>query len=357
MTYLLANGDSLTAKNFNSTYKFTSSEDKKNAGIPLEGEFKMWPEYVADKLELPSVNLGKNGATNQRIYRTTAEQVELKKPKVIMHQYAVGYCHNFHNMKLWDHTHIISLELANHLLEHNSEAIISIGTSKSWFNYRLAFLLINHYYPEKYEKCKDFYISLCNNNDMHPIENIITDGFWWVERGSSFLFCAWYLDLYQSSDEVLQEKLKYRIDEQLEPILRSYELCKKEEIPSIAIIEYTMTDGRQVLTHHLETEDINVTDPNLFQSMLLGAEKAIKYMTSSWTYNYYFKKIEKLVSDNKYVLHNWPSIPHTPREKPCGSWLEGWKNISDHDYHPHPDTQKLIGDFFYNSYIEKYGEV
>jgi len=357
MTYLLANGNSATAKNFASTYRFgNSDEDKKKLGIPL-GDWPMWPELVSKKLGLPVVNIAKNGASNQLIYRTTIEQVEqVEKPKVIMTYWTVGFSSNFLNFTFWDHTYIIPLELANNLLNHDSEAVISVGTSKSWSNYRLAFHLINYYYPEKYEKCKAFYVDLCKDHNLHAIENIITDGFWWAERVSPFFFCAYYLDLYQSSDELLKEKVKNKINEELEPILRLYELCEREKIQSLNVIDYAVTDGRRVVEPYYEMKEINTDSPNIFESMLIGTSRMLNYITSNWTNNYYYKKLEKLIYDKKYTVHNWPSIPDlTSKKKRYGSWLEGWKPISDQDDHPHPDTHKLLADFFCDLYKKNYG--
>ena len=353
MSYLLANGCSFTDKNYNTKsldYHHTE-EERKQLGIPLN-DWKMWPEYVADKLELLHMNLARSGGSNSRMYKTTAEQIEMKKPEVVMHLWTGGYRNDLLNYTLNDYTYIMAIEIANALYECNAEYISWYAKNKPAVEFRLAFDLIKHYYPEKYEKCKDFYISIYNpNEDMHSIERIFKKTSYWVDRSSIYFFCEYYLDMQKSGKITIQEKIKHRISNELEPLLRLYELCKMKDIPLITV-------GALGLGGHVGhyTDNRKLSDQsNIFQSMILGLVKTCDNLNLNWFNNIYFKLIDDLVFEEKYILYNWPNNASLqPKSHRMDQWLNGWKTVSHQDSHPHWDTQKLIGDLFYDLYEKNY---
>ena len=86
MSYLLANGCSYTDYNFgkNRDDNYNNAKEREELGIP-DDNWKMWPEYVAERLDLDHLNLGKSGGSNQRIYQTSLGQISKEKPEVLMH--------------------------------------------------------------------------------------------------------------------------------------------------------------------------------------------------------------------------------------------------------------------------------
>ena len=355
MSYLLANGCSFTNKNYSTdSHGFVHSiEEKKQLGIPLE-DWPMWPEYVSDKLNLLHINLAKNGRSNEVICNTTIEESQILKPKAIMilwssgwREYFLGYNYNHRDC-------VMAIQIANNLLKQSDE--ISLwNTNLIIKDVRLAFKLLNHYNPESYDRCIKFYSKKSSEiENMHTLENVMKVRDKW-DYYPVTSFTNYYLKLYRECKQrsSIREQMGF-ISRELRPLLNLYEYCKSENIPLVTkcLLHFggfpAIKLGKDKIRH---LSKLNVNRLTTFDMMLIGLEKMIKSTDKVWTDNYYFKKIDDLVSDKKYIIHNWPNHPALQLnwKKP-----KGWKKISSKDSHPDWDTQKLIGDIFYDLYKKNY---
>lgn len=368
MTYLLANGCSYTDPNYGAKGNnyWHSDEDKIKLGIPIDN-WPMWPQYVADKLGIEHVNLAVSGGSNERMYRTSEEHILEKgpKPKVLMHLWTTGYRNEILGMQMNDHVFNIPLEIANHLYKRNEMMICDNAKRYSIANYAGAFDMIKFYYPEEYEGVKDFYTTLYNevthsqtHNAMHSMKSIFdfTNDLnrRYVDLPAQRFMCEYYRDTYRATGEKwLDYRMKLRMNNDLKPIYNTYRLCKKHDIQLITVGGLALGG---FIGYYYEPRDLDVANPNYFEEALLGSLKMCKWMEANWLKNYWFNELERLVFDNKYVIHNWPLVRELlpPKQRHIEDWLPGYKNVSLLDNHPHWETQELIGDLFYDLYKKNY---
>lgn len=361
MTYLLANGCSYTDPNYNKgNNHWHSDEDKKRLGIPLDN-WPMWPEYVAKKLGLEYLNLATSGASNARMYRGSERQIlEVEKPKVLMHLWTSGFRNDILSYSMNDHLFYLPIEIANHLLKRNEMMICDNAKRYAVSNYAGAFTLIKFYYSEEYEGVKDFYRTLYNetknsqsHNEIHPLENILDHKEWWANRSGTLWFCEYYRDLYRTTGNLLEYRMKWRMDEELKPFYNTYKLCKKHNIPLITVCGLPLGG---YIGYYYQPRDLDTKNPNYFEEALLGALKMCEWMSKNWTKNYWFNELEKHVFENNYVLYNWPLVRELlpPKQRFIQQWMKGFKNVSLIDQHPNWDSQKLIANLFYDLYKENY---
>ena len=354
MSYLLANGCSFTNKNYSThSHGFAHSiEEKKQLGIPLE-DWPMWPEYAADKLELLHSNIAKSGRSNEFICNTTIEESEIMKPKVIMILWSSSWRENFlgHNYNHRDY--VMAIQIANNLLKQCEE--ISVWKNLLRKDVGLGFKLLNYYYPDSYDRCIKFYSKKSSEiESMHTFEYVMKVRDKW-DIHPVLSFTNHYLDLYYMGSSI-REQMRI-ISNELRPLLNLYEYCKSENIPVVTkcLLHFggfpSIKLGKKKLR---EIRKLNKNHLTIFDKMLLGLEKMCKSTDKAWTDNYYFKKLDDLVADKKYIIENWPCHPALQSKTNPGHFVPDWKKISDKDSHPHWDTQKIIGDVFYDLYKKNY---
>lgn len=352
MTYLLANGCSFTHKKFNtqSTGWIHTEEEKKQLGIPLE-DWPMWPEYVADKLDILDNNLGKSGKSNEYMVKSTITHAEIKKPKVIMHLWTGGFRNAILGYHLNDCNFIHACEIADMLYNQDSDEIINSADHFPAQYWKLGFALLKMYDSRDYDKAIDFYRELSKDNNMHEIEKIFNRPIN-VDSYALRLFSKYYTDLYYYDNDTKKVCADLRVSNELQPLLDLYEYCNFKKIPVITVGCYGMGgfNGNIAYTKKL----IKNKNRSKYAKMLIGFKKVCDIANSIWTDNYYFKRLDDLVANKKYVLHNWPLSPIFQKKHKMDQWLKGWKPISHLDSHPNWDTQKLIGDVFYDLYKENY---
>ena len=366
MTYILANGCSFTKKDYGYKDNFWHTDEEKiKLGIPLN-PWPMWPEHVANRLEMDHVNLGKNGSSNREMYERTSQYIfNHKPPAVVMHLWTCGYRSNYHHWTLPDHYYHLPIELANLLMNRDSQYLTSPLTKAKFTRtyYSLAFHNINYFYPDEYESCRDFYISLCNDyTDMYTIQSIDKVDVWWG-KFALIALSGYYLELHSMSHGRFSEAMDQRISDELEPYYLLYRLCRRENIPVVTnngmplggSLGSYRSPRHYKIEHKVETHR-GVKERNVFETMLLGSMRMCNYISSNWIYNNYFNELDRLVNSDKYVIYNWPAIKGLTHEGTLllhEQYLDGYgkyKPISYADNHPNWDTQKLIGDFFYDLY-------
>lgn len=351
MSYLLANGCSFTNKNYNTDSHgwMHSIEEKKQLGIPTEN-WPMWPEYVSDKLELPCLNLAQSGKSNEHMYKDTIAQCHIRKPKVIMHLWSGGWRRHFFNHNLIHDNYVQAIQIANAIIK-NSDEIFYWTKDYSIDRFYLALDLLNNYYPENFDKCLNFYSEKSNlAKNMYSLKSIKNSKHhWWFNL--ALMFNNEYLNWYRADDTNCTKIQMQIINDELKPLFDLYEYCKSENIHLITKCLIPFGGFPSIKSQLIRKIIVARTE---FDKMLLGVEKISFGIQRSWKNNYYFKKLDDLVSDKKYIIENWPN--HIALQRKCGgkSWVKGWKTVSDKDSHPHWDTQKLIGDIFYDLYKKNY---
>ena len=353
MSYLLANGCSFTDKKFNtsSTGWIHTEEEKKQLGIPLE-DWKMWPEYVADKLELLHNNMGKCGKSNESMVYSTIGQAEIKKPKVIMHLWTSGFRNAIFGYYMNDTNFIHACEIANMLFNRDSDEIINSSNHFPIQYWKLGFELLKIYYPEDYDKAIDFYKELSKDQkNVYDLQNVL-DRRSDIDSYALPLFSKYYYDLYRYNNDIIIKLANLQIRNELKPFLELYDYCKLKEIPVITVGSHAL--GGHVANVAYENKVFKNKEQSHYVKMLKGFKKLCDASNRLWIDNYYFKRLDDLVADKKYVLHSWPFSPVIQKKHKMKQWLKGWKPVSHLDSHPNWDTQKLIGDLFYDLYKKNY---
>lgn len=353
MTYLLANGCSFTHKKFNtqSTGWIHTIREKKQLGIPLE-DWPMWPEYVADKLELLHNNLGQSGKSNEYMVKSTISHAEIKKPKVIMHLWTGGFRNAILGYHLNDCNFIHACEIADLLLNRDSDGISYPAYHFPVQYWKLGFQLLNLYNPEDYDKAKDYYRELSHGQkNMHKIKTIL-DRPINTESYALSLFSKHYIDMYNFDHDTKMNLAGLRISNELQPLLDLYEYCNFKKIPVITVGSHGLGGFAGDMDYAKKvTKNKNRSK---YAKMLIGLKQICEIADKLWINNYYFKRLDDLVADKKYVIHNWPCSSVHQKKSRIDEWLKGWKPVSHLDSHPNWDTQKLIGDLFYDLYKENY---
>lgn len=346
MSYLLANGCSFTNKNYNTDSHgwVHSIEEKKRLGIPLE-DWKMWPEYVADKLEFLHKNIASSGNSNEKICNYSITEAHLLKPKVMMILWSSGWRKYFLGTNLHHGDYVKAIQIANQLLKQSEEISWNNNMCK---DVRLAFGLLNHYHPESYDRCKEFYSKKSSEiKNMHTLEDVMKARYK-MNRLPVILFTKYFLQLYREGSSINQQ-MNF-ISEELKPLLHLYEYCKSEKIQLVTkcLLPFGGWPTHKMFKVRSEKS------PTIFDKMLKGVETIVHNTDKVWTDNYYFKKLDDLVADKKYIIENWPCHRALQNKYSPRDFLRGWKKVSDRDSHPHWDTQKLIGDVFYDLYKKNY---
>jgi len=348
MSYLLANGCSFTNKNYNTNSHgyYHTIEEKKRLGIPLE-DWPMWPEYVADKLELLHNNLGQNGRSNEIICNDTILECHLNKPKLIMVLWSSGWRRYFLGSNLIHNDFVMAIQIANTLIKYSDE--ITTWTKKLPIDkFVLAFEVLKHYYLDSYDRCLNFYSKKSNLvENMYSLESIMNARNKWTKY-PALMFTNYYMNLYNTNAS-RKDQMEF-ISDELRPILNLYEYCKSENISLVSAC--VMPFGTRPSTMKLVSKYKYKSAITVFDKMLVGLDKLNTGLNNTWSDNFYFKRIDDLVSDKKYIIYNWPNHPALM----SANWppLKGWKKVSYRDSHPHWDTQKKIGDLFYDLYKKNY---
>jgi len=353
MSYLLANGCSFTDKKFNtnSTGWIHTEEQKKQLGIPLE-DWKMWPEYVADKLELLHNNMGNSGKSNEYMVKSTIGQAELKKPKAIMHLWTGGFRNAILGYYLNDCNFVHACEIADLVYNQDSNGLIDPSYNFPVQYFKLGFDLIKFYDPSEYDKAKDFYKELSRGQkNMHAYE-LIFDRKKNSELYALPLFSKYYYDMYNFDYDTKSNLANLRIDNELQPLLDLYEYCKFKEIPVITIGSHGI--GGYAANATYARKVYNRKNKTRYAKMIIGFKQVCDISDRMWIDNYYFKRLDDLVAEKKYVIYNWPNSQIIQKKHKIDQWLKGWKTVSDLDAHPCWNTQKLIGDLFYDLYKKNY---
>lgn len=401
MSYLLANGCSYTDENFggNSGNFIHTNQEKDKLGIP-RSNWKMWPEYVAEKMNIPHLNLGSSGASNSRMYTTSSVQIQRQKPKILMHLWTSGSRFNYYNHKYHNSNYTSAVFYASELMNHNGYLFSEEG-AKSGFTRRMvefSFQAIQLFYPERLEETFKFYTSFHSDDDsilelLSDCKKNIVDINTLPNNGGSHLylqaslmktwiqymnFCS-YFDrdtCYQNADKI--------ISMELEPILQTYYMAKAENIPFVSMFTLELTPyqvnlniSKKLKSYRHVIKDITKNDRkstsknnsarrfihlidkdnlNKFEIIILFNHYLHQTAKDNLINNPTFMKLDDLISEKKIIAKCWPpfGLYGLSREEIEKSITKNWKPLSNMDIHPHPDTQKHIGDAFYDLYQENY---
>jgi hypothetical protein len=356
MSYLLANGCSFTDKTYNSQNDgfYHTQEEKTELGFP-EGDWPMWPEYVGEKLGLPVVNLGKSGGSNQRMYETTLAQVHKNKPAAIMNLWTGGGRNDLLGHNLNEYSFINVIHIANNILKCNNN-IMNYTKSEPMSMIKMAWEAVRLYYPTQYDACSKRYAELCNSDETLPTLSIINKHkVWWPEEKALEFFMKYYYHNSNINGNDLKNLANRRINFELQPLLNTYYMCKSMDIPLITLSCYSFGgtygpprgDG-------VQKPNIKSSNLNIFEKMIISAVKIAGSIDDCWISNPAFKALDDLIFEDDYVMYTWPNHSRYQKNASIDQWLDGWKDLSYKDQHPHWDTQKLIGDVFYDLYKKNY---
>jgi len=397
MSYLLANGCSFTDYNFgkkNGEYNNTY-EEKEQLGIPNEN-WKMWPEYVAEKLDLPYLNLGISGGSNQRMYQTSLDQTIRKKPKVLMHLWSSDGRYGLFgkNMSLWNIQKAIVLAID---LMHLNNTLFDDKFEPTWdqASGQLAYKLISIYYPGYLNMIIDFYGQLLKNdsNKMRRFLQIIKPGSddlnnykhnttektqylahivrFWINYFADRIYLS-DTDIDKENNEILNIEFSY--------ILNTIYMCKYENIPFVSVfglnwhtkghnLPDSLTKYYGIIDEAVKTNNSMSVDNNFwkkfmlhdnpknlntFEKIALSQVYMIRKRFRDFIRNEMFDKIDTLILNNETVALGWPPVPEYNPNAGVKNFIKGFCALSFQDSHPDPGTQKLIGDVFYDAYQKNY---
>ena len=145
------------------------------------------------------------------------------------------------------------------------------------------------------------------------------------------------------------------IEDELLPFIHTHNFCKQNKIKFISSICYSLASSSGVSHAMLkQNHRTNFRNMNKFETALYGYAKIKKIVKDRWMKNPVFKEMEDKILLNDFIMHSWPALSYCMNKPRMQDWLKGWKPISDLDSHPNWDTQKLIGDFFYDLYKKNY---
>ena len=352
MSYLLANGCSFTDVQCNSGNFYHTEEEKRQLGIP-KGNWPMWPSYVGDKLNLLTLNLGKSGQSNYAMTVATISQAYKKKPNIIMHCWTSSCRNSLLGQNLNDINYYHVFGMANLLMKNNINIIDYCKRTPPTYLIN-ALGLIKRYYPDLYEGSVKYYNQLCEeDNNLLKLSDLQKRFVSWQDMYSIDWFMSCWTDWhYSKNKESISEML---ITKELLPIIQIYNFCKEKKIKFISVCSHCIESDPGVT--HDKLKKFHKTDfqnMNKFETALYGYYKIKKIMLEKWLDNSIFKEIEDKVLSNDFVVYNWPAHNHYTSKPYMDQWLKGFKRISHLDTHPNWDTQKLIGDFFYDLYKKNY---
>lgn len=397
MSYLLANGCSYTDYNFgkkNCDYNNTY-EEKEQLGIPNEN-WKMWPEYVAEKLNLPHLNLGISGGSNQRMYHTSLDQIVRKKPKILMHLWTSDDRYRLFNknMSLWNI--LKAIILAIDLMRLNN-TLFNDKFVPPWdkASAQLAYKLISAYFPGRMNSIIDFYAQLLkdDSNKMQRFLGIIRPGTDEINNYESrrlektqylqYMSKYWinyYGDRIYLSDTDIDKENNEILNMEFSYILNTIYMCRYENIPFIGcfgiawhttghILPDSLTKYYGIIDEAVKTDNSKSVDNNfwkkfmlyenpeklnIFEKIVLSQTYIIKKRFRDVIRNEMFDKIDTLILNNETVGIGWPPISHYNSNAGLKKFVKGFCPLSFQDGHPDSETQKLIGDVFYDAYQKNY---
>ena len=398
MSYLLANGCSYTDENFgaNSGDYIHTNEEKDKLGIP-RGNWKMWPEYVAERMDLLHLNLGSSGGSNYRMYSTSTEQICRQKPKILMHLWTGSDRHQWYDRNYHTYNYATAAFFAAELMNHNGHIFLEHAKS-GWFNRanaRYAFQAIKLFYPEKLEETFQFYTSFHSDDEWilellsHCRKNVVDINNLPEQRNTSnyvqaALMKLWihYTNFFSDYNSLrCHEMADSLISKELEPILQTYYVAEAENIPFVSmfaqhisphtmnisvskklkqyedVIKATVKIDRKSYNKGNSArkfiDAINTSNLNRFEIIILFYEYVHRIANENAINNPLFMKLDNLIDEKKIITKGWPPFAYygVDPEK-CIS--EKWEHLSKMDLHPSPNTQKHIGDAFYDLYQENY---
>jgi hypothetical protein len=351
MSYLLANGCSFTDQHYNSRVE----------SVAPYNDWKMWPEYVSEKLNLSFVNLGRNGGSNQRMALTSLEQISKNKPKVLMHLWTDcnrGMIYDY-NIKTDDF--VRALICADLIIRYDHDGLKQCTKMPSIVG-AMVWKILRIWYAEKFNECVNFYSSLHDNNPdiLKVLDQYIKNEIYWPKDK----LLEWLGSYYLLQSELDYEQLKLgankRIAIDLKPMLDTYFMCKAMDIQLITVQGIGLGHINQMgLQNCKGKEPIKLGGSsagglNIFQIMLNGVCRQAEEIDKHWIEHPMFKQLDDFIFEKKIISHNWPGHARYQNNTYMRNWLKGWKEVSYKDNHPHADTQKLIGDLFYDLYQKKY---
>lgn len=401
MTYLLANGCSYTDENYGgypSQYIHTY-EEKDKLGIPRVN-WKMWPEYVAERMDVLHLNLGVSGGSNYRMYSTSVEQIQRKKPKILMHLWTSSNRSNYHSQKYHDSDFVSAVFYAAELMNHNGNIFLEEGMKTGFHrsNGKNAFQAIQLFYPEKLEETFKFYesfhsddegilklLSDCRKNIVDVNDLPIPSNN--ARHLKATLMKTWiqYMNFSSySSRDICHRMADQMITRELEPILQTYYMAKLENIPFVSIFglplslhKLSLRFSKKLAPYELIIQKIidgdqkstSIRNPgrrfidlidngglNRFEIIILFNQYLHQIANNITINNPIFIKLDDLIAEKKFITKCWPPFPPygLDRREIEKCITKNWKPLSDRDIHPSPDTQKYIGDAFYDLYQENY---
>lgn len=379
MSYILANGCSWTNPNYGlqTGNSYHTDDEKIELGIPL-GNWKMWPEYVSNKLKLPIKNLAENGLSNEAIYKRTLSQISEKKPIAVFHMWTSNNRTDFFNLNLNTLNPWNAIYLAQKIINLEEDVYTKDIKYLVDNSYRLAWKLISLYYPHLYNDCIIYYCDLYSNNDKliqkifsnvrisylkqrHKFPYTSSDVnqsqdtqndllTWWVD---------YFIDIAGWDNERLLSQVDKMITNELWPHLATIHLCNYYNLPYISVqgpelgygpIELKNWKSKHhnpILTRRGEVNDI-------FYQALNGAIRIQDEIKKRWIYNNIFKEIDILISEGKAAIEGWPLHIGWESKPSIAYSIKNFKALSKKDGHPNPESQKEMGNFIYDLYEKNY---
>tara|TARA_B100000085_G_scaffold170484_1_gene155213 strand:+ start:1372 stop:2553 length:1182 start_codon:yes stop_codon:yes gene_type:complete len=392
MSYLLANGCSYTDANFGSStgeYVHTN-EEKDKLGIP-RSNWKMWPEYVAEKFKLPHVNLGDSGGSNFRMCTTSMEQILKEKPKILMHLWSSSGRFKYYEQKYHDSQFTSAVFYAAELLNRNGYVFLEEGakTGLNRKNAQFGFQAIKLFYPEKLEETFKFYESFHDDDEwilqlLLDCRKKIIDVNELPEPTGPMarimqptLMKTWiqYINSRTEADRNTCIKTADNIiTAELQPILQTYYMANAENIPFVSIFGQEISPFQISLNFSKKLKPykniikaagrhqrkfsnlIDKDNLNKFDIIVLFNQYLHQIARENLINNFVFKKLDDLIAEKKFITKCWPPFPpyglNNHDIEKCIT--KNWKELSDADKHPDPNTQKYIGDAFYDLYQKNY---
>lgn len=390
MSYLLANGCSFTDYNFgkNTGEWRHTLEEKEKLGIP-DDNWPMWPEYVAEKLELPHLNLGQSGASNEQIYLSSLYQIQERKPKLLIHLWSSSRRHWLVGSKSNLSDFCTGVAFANEILHKNPKVFDDYHLKPTRSTYSYAFRLISIHYPEKFNEIINFYSYHLSeqgdkklfeltkyiriHSDRVSLEDLNNGHFYRQEPQSNTInfWFRYFHDLVNKDEESIKKIAIQKNNWELSWILSTHYMCKSEEIPFIGASALSLDGGHMANTDKMEkynhlfqdaglnhfwrrfSRHYNREDLNLFEQIILIIKYFDHCRQKLILESELFHKLDELVHEKELIYPMWPPMCelNSGRHR-LPDFLEGWEQLSDKDSHPSIATQKLIGDFFYEAYQE-----
>ena len=348
MSYLLANGCSFTDQAYDDNDGcYHTREEKIKLGFP-EGGWPMWPEYVGEKIGLPVVNLGKSGGSNHRMHETTLAQVHKNKPAAIMHLWTSNARYDLLGHNLNEYTFLTALRIANCIIKQQKVKLLEELSTHPHSLFALAWQAIRIWQPKEFNKCWEFYDDVCDNSTLPKLQKLNDRTIWWPEDKALQWFGKYWSHNYNINENIQKKIANQWIDRELQPLLNTYHMCKSMDIPLIASSCYSFGGG-------FYCSDANVGSKlNELEKMIISAMDISDAINKYWISNSTFKALDDLIFEGDYIMPTWPNHSTYQKDAQINQWLDGWKDLSYKDQHPHWDTQKLMGDVFYDLYKKNY---